>query len=450
MKRIPNAQQSAVINDLTNNIILFASAGTGKTFTVANRVANILASGRATAEQILCLTFTIKASKEMAEDILGYAGKEGKDVLVNTIHGFCYRLLLEENQRSRNQYSELGVCDEVDEEEILRSILSSRYPYWSLERALQAQGIPMPNLEKCEICKLQGSEELFFKVEDILVDFDGKIHDIPDGEQCAMAEIYCPICGETGPLNGRRCAHCGNAFDFQFNSRSFDVLHKKTALRNLITTLKHCRESEGLYTDNAEKDYLQAFNHIKETKEDVYLNLVSYSAKYVGRTPDTLFEDAMQHFVGRLVSEYDEYLQQSDLLDFDDLIIKANAYLKEEEVLSRWSTRFPYIIVDEMQDTSVLEYQVLKKIFANNNIMLCGDFFQTIYAWRGSNPEMVLDGYIKEFSAKIYMFSENYRATKTLAAATFGYLKNTYPQWIGKYCPEDLSINSKTDGEKIS
>jgi DNA helicase-2/ATP-dependent DNA helicase PcrA len=82
--------------------------------------------------------------------------------------------------------------------------------------------------------------------------------------------------------------------------------------------------------------------------------------------------------------------------------------------------------------------------------MLCGDFFQTIYEWRGSNPEKVLDGYIKDFSAKIYMFSENYRSTKTLAQATFGYLQNTYPQWVGKYCPESLTINSEKQGEPIS
>ena len=154
MNRVPNNEQLEVINDLTNNIILFASAGTGKTFTVANRVANILASGKATAKEILCLTFTIKASKEMAEDIYGYVGKTSKDIFINTIHSFCYRVVLEENYFARNQYSALTVCDEVDEDEILRSILSSRYPYWILEEKLAKQDITSPDFEKCDICKL--------------------------------------------------------------------------------------------------------------------------------------------------------------------------------------------------------------------------------------------------------------------------------------------------------
>ena len=450
MKRIPNEQQNSVINDLTNNIILFASAGTGKTFTVANRVAKILASNKATPEEILCLTFTIKASKEMAEDIFGYAGKESKGVLVNTIHSFCYRILLEENRRVGNQYSDLGVCDEVDEEEILRSILSSRYPYWQLEKTLLAQGIAMPDLEKCEICKLENDREHYFKIENKLINFNGEIFDIFDDAQLLKGEAYCPICDKIQPLNGRDCATCGHTFQSQLNNHTFDIFHKKTGLRNLVSDVKHYRERGKFYSQSPSEDYQQAFNYLKECNEDKYKNLISYSAKYIGYTPDEHFAEAMDDFCGKLIAEYDDYLRASELLDFDDLILKTNLYLNDEEIQSRWATRFKYIIVDEMQDTSLLEYQVLKKIFGNNNIMLCGDFFQTIYGWRGSNPEVVLDGYIKEFSAKIYMFSENYRSTKTLSAATFGYLKNMYPQWIGKYCPEKLIIDSDAEGEKIS
>ena len=61
MERVPNAEQRQVIEDLENNLIVFASAGTGKTFTVAKRVENIIRLQRALPEQILCLTFTAKA-----------------------------------------------------------------------------------------------------------------------------------------------------------------------------------------------------------------------------------------------------------------------------------------------------------------------------------------------------------------------------------------------------
>ena len=47
------------------------------------------------------------------------------------------------------------------------------------------------------------------------------------------------------------------------------------------------------------------------------------------------------------------------------------------------------------------------------------------------------------------MFSENYRATQTLARASFGYLRNTYPDLIGKYCPPGLDIHSQENGSII-
>ena len=104
--RIPNFEQQAVIDELDRNIILFASAGTGKTFTVAKRVCNIIESRRALPEEILCLTFTIKAANEMKDDILHYAGEEAKRVTTRTIHSFAYQILKEESTRDTDSYQQ--------------------------------------------------------------------------------------------------------------------------------------------------------------------------------------------------------------------------------------------------------------------------------------------------------------------------------------------------------
>ena len=67
--RQPNEAQQLVIETLDENIILFASAGTGKTFTVAKRTAQIIQSGRAKPSEILCLTFTTKACEETRPEL---------------------------------------------------------------------------------------------------------------------------------------------------------------------------------------------------------------------------------------------------------------------------------------------------------------------------------------------------------------------------------------------
>ena len=128
--RKPNEAQQRVVDDLDKNIILFASAGTGKTFTVAKRVANIIQTGRAKANEILCLTFTVKACEEMREDISRYVGERAGEVEIRTIHGFCYQLMREESRKNGARYTDVVVCDELDADELLNSILSSQFAWW--------------------------------------------------------------------------------------------------------------------------------------------------------------------------------------------------------------------------------------------------------------------------------------------------------------------------------
>ena len=146
----------------------------------------------------------------------------------------------------------------------------------------------------------------------------------------------------------------------------------------------------------------------------------------------------MKRHAGKLAFAYDAHLRQSNRVDYDDLIIFASRALKDTEICTRWAAKYRYITVDEMQDTSLLEYTVLTKLFAGGRVMMCGDFFQSIYGWRGAKPEYVLSNFIEKYQARVYMLSQNYRSTQTLTAATFGYLCATYPDLVGKYCPKDV------------
>ncbi len=369
MEKIPNAKQKQVIENVTENILLFASAGTGKTYTLASRVANIVRQGLARAEEILCLTFTIKACGEMREDLRTYAGDFAQAVQVKTIHGFCYALMREEDKRNGKNRSEATVCDEVDEERLLRSILSSRYYAW---------------------------------------------------EYGAETE----------------------------NGREFAIYEKRTALRDLMSELKHARLYADAYTDDREKDYLTALAYLRETDEGKYASLFSYYAKYEGRVCDEAFQTAIEKYAGKLAEEYDTYLLQSNQADYDDLIVNTARYLADKETEARWAKRYKYILVDEMQDTSVTEYAILRKLFAKNNCMLCGDIFQTVYGWRGSDPQAIVQAYKEEFAPKTYTLSENYRATQTLTRASLGFLQNSYPDFA-EYFPEEIAVRSGEAGAPI-
>ena len=119
-----NPAQREAVEDLTDNILLLAPAGTGKTNTLACRIANILAEGRAEPEEILCLTFTNKACREMKERIVLRAGEDGRRVLVRTFHGFCYDVIKTEAKRHSDLFADFTIFDEADCLAIIRDLLS--------------------------------------------------------------------------------------------------------------------------------------------------------------------------------------------------------------------------------------------------------------------------------------------------------------------------------------
>lgn len=119
-----SAEQKQVTENLNDNILVLASAGTGKTETIARRIANIIDSQSAQASEILCLSFTNRAAKEMAERVNQLVQTEMDEVTVKTIHSFCYMILKEYSSIAGENFKECTVCDEEDTRDILADVLS--------------------------------------------------------------------------------------------------------------------------------------------------------------------------------------------------------------------------------------------------------------------------------------------------------------------------------------
>lgn len=444
MERVPNHEQQQVIEELQENILLFASAGTGKTFTVARRIGHILASGKARPDQVLCVTFTIKACREMEEDISAVLPEQAKDIPVRTIHGFCLSFLREEALSQGRRAADLQVCDEVDQQELLLQILGEKGNLWQLQGSLKAlTGSDSPEqLYGCDAVWSPELRSLCWVVETVkgpvLLSRDGRTGPVENAR--IGFEITCPGCGKKAFFQNT-CPLCGH--DLRQDPGAFETpLMEKNpgALRNLVSRVKHRRFERGLFTGDARTDYAPALEEVLSEEGDPFA---------FREGTDQGLRDFFTRHGAAFMAEYDRRLSQSGRLDYDDLIIGTALALRQEEVLSRWRDRFRYIVIDEMQDTSRLEYSALSPLFGENRVMLCGDFFQTIYEWRGSRPEEVLEAYRREYRPRVFMFRTNYRSTRTLANASFGYLLNTWPELMGKYCPPELDVQSGEAGELI-
>lgn len=125
-----------------------------------------------------------------------------------------------------------------------------------------------------------------------------------------------------------------------------------------------------------------------------------------------------------LYNGYQEGLQLYNAVDFDDLIALPIKLFKEHpDVLQKYRDRYKYIMVDEFQDTSIQQYEIMH-LLADKNIAVVGDDDQSIYSWRGANYENILT-YERDYkNVTEIRLEQNYRSTETILAAANGVISH--------------------------
>ncbi|GMO30919.1 MAG: UvrD-helicase domain-containing protein [Termitinemataceae bacterium] len=122
--------------------------------------------------------------------------------------------------------------------------------------------------------------------------------------------------------------------------------------------------------------------------------------------------------------EYNLRLKIYNAVDFDDLLILPLKLFEENpSILKKFKQRFTYIMVDEFQDTSFVQYQLLRML-TDQNVCVVGDDDQSIYSWRGANYEN-FQNFDKDFpDRKEIKLEQNYRSTTTILEAANGVISN--------------------------
>ena len=118
-----------------------------------------------------------------------------------------------------------------------------------------------------------------------------------------------------------------------------------------------------------------------------------------------------------VVRRYVAELTSRGAIDFSGLVYLARAVLTgSEESRARWSRMFDHVSVDELQDTHRSEYEILKAIAGDaRSVCFIGDLDQTIYGWRGSDPQNILESIQSDFApVTLYAMTTNFRSTKAL------------------------------------
>lgn len=127
-----------------------------------------------------------------------------------------------------------------------------------------------------------------------------------------------------------------------------------------------------------------------------------------------------------LYQHYIDHMQHINAMDFDDLILQSLWLLQQNEgVRKRWQSHIGYLMVDEYQDTNASQYQMLRALMGSGVHLTCvGDDDQSIYGWRGAQPEN-LQLLQQDFpSLKVQKLEQNYRSSSTILEAANAVVQN--------------------------
>ena len=174
------------------------------------------------------------------------------------------------------------------------------------------------------------------------------------------------------------------------------ILDEKTKRIGLKNILK------GLNIENADDD---------ETIGQV-INEISYVKNELMDKRDFKSEVLTNDEFIKVYNFYEEYKQQMNKIDFDDMLIKTYELLKNNKVaLDRVRSVYRYILVDEFQDINKVQFEALKLIAnPSNNIFVVGDEDQSIYGFRGSRPDFLLEFEEYFSNTKKVLLDINYRS----------------------------------------
>ncbi len=344
---IPNKEQKELIDELDKNILLIAPAGTGKTEAISERIVNIIRNNKAKPNEILCITFTNKACKEMKERIEKAVSKDSKNITVKTFHSFCLEIIKDNAKRKTDIFTDFTVIDEEDSKEIIEKI--------------------------------------------------------------------------------------NNVFSIK-------------SMYDFISMVKDTRIKLNYITEDTVNDYNRVIKYLFNEKRKEIKEICTLKE----RGFDSNLFNALQRYGDILVNKYNNELRKNHMLDFSDLIIEAKKLFEDEQIVNNYRNKYKYINIDEVQDTSLLEYRIIEKIFESNNIVFCGDKFQTIYGWRGSNPKKIEEDFKNKYNPRVIQFLKNYRATKLLTQASDEYLKSAFNDEYKEVYLNDIESVSDYEGEKIT
>lgn len=179
------------------------------------------------------------------------------------------------------------------------------------------------------------------------------------------------------------------------------------------------------------KREMERVTGIKNINIDDVLSFINYQKAFMIMPKDTFkrtecaYEDSE---IRACYRAYENYKQSTGTYDFDDWIINTINDYASGKITKTWK----YVLVDEMQDTNLPQYKLIKLWCPSGNVFVVGDISQSIYEWRGASP-LLFANFHKEFqNTKIINMNTNYRSSTNIVERANKFIK-PYSEKYGNY-----------------
>ncbi|MFB6201781.1 MAG: UvrD-helicase domain-containing protein [Halorhabdus sp.] len=352
----PNEQQSELIESTDGVYLVDAGPGTGKTFAITRRYGTIVDQSGIEPEDILLVTFTRSAATEMKERIVdhsSYGLRELADAPIQTFHSYCHDLLREHGYAApthlgldeRITGSTQVIDEELIETERFREFFSGfrdAHPeYTDFYRVLSNPG------ELLDLIKELASKGIFPTTDGWYRDSESHL----DGDFEAFKEEFDVV---NEPRNDGR---------------------KQSKLRD---DLSRFGRNKTYLSDAPSKSKLRGGRGTKQLDANV--------------ATDVFHEDRddLKAFVHDVYIEYLRFALRRNYLNFGFLQLFAFVLLCEDQDV-RQAAQFDYVMVDEFQDTSEIQFKLALLLSGTDNFCAVGDWKQSIYSFQYADVRNILN-----------------------------------------------------------
>lgn len=447
-----NEEQSRILQT-AGRAAVRAAAGSGKTRAIIAKYISILEAGEADIPQIVAITFTENAAAELKSritvkiaeyiDRYGHRGniKDGwrrkiSSAPIGTIHGFCSGILRE------NAFdSDLPLNFSVIEDSEKDSFYEQGTGRFFLEKTKSAD----PRLKR--LLQLESYDYAqIVRTTSMILKEAARLHLVPPFSYFAGKAFSQQLDPEK--LKYMQ-TNLQNEIEMHISilpSRSerkkteLEVLNKKIDItQGIDSNIRHLRSVYGTIKDSVRND------EVEQSRESLLKTLFSIMGHYdyeINSLYLDLSGEAYQFLFQRRIGE--------EKIEYEDMIRLAMELLeKNPETLDYYRNFFRFIIIDEFQDTDCLQLELLELLAGGSTgggLIAVGDLNQSIYGFRGAQPEMFADILEREDFEKI-SFTTNYRSSGSLIGFLNAFFKGVFPK--GYYDPMTLPPGESDSGEPV-